>query len=153
MTVYNHFPTELEMIDACSSHWVAQNPPPDPARWRDIEDPDQRTRHALERLYGYYRRNAEMVGNFLRDAPLVPALGQILDEKWFPMIGEMAERLLDGRALVGESEARTRAAANLVLAFGTWRTFAEGGLEDADAARLAAAMLTTAAEPADPADG
>ena len=27
MTVYNHFPTEAEMVNACTSHWIARHPP------------------------------------------------------------------------------------------------------------------------------
>ena len=144
MTVYNHFPTELEMIDACSSHWAAQHPPPDPGEWRAIEDPDLRARQALERLYAYYRQNADMVGNFLRDAALVPPLREILERKWYPLIDAMAERLIEGRALDGEKGRRTRAAVDVVLAFHTWRTLSERTLNDVEAARLSMAMIRAA---------
>jgi AcrR family transcriptional regulator len=40
LTVYRHFPTEQELFAACSAHWLAGSPPPDPAPWREIEDPD-----------------------------------------------------------------------------------------------------------------
>ena len=29
-TVYRHYPDEEALFDACSSHWRAANPPPDP---------------------------------------------------------------------------------------------------------------------------
>jgi AcrR family transcriptional regulator len=43
-TVYRHFPDEKALFEACSSHWRAQHPRPDPALWAKIEDPEQRLR-------------------------------------------------------------------------------------------------------------
>jgi len=144
MTVYNHFPGELEMIDACSSHWVAGHPPPDAGEWARIDDPDERTRRGLEELYRYYRRNRDMVGNFLRDAALVPALAEILERKWFPVMRSMAEVLTEGRTTDTGAETRLRAAVDVALDFGTWRTLVDSGLDDAQAARLAADLITSA---------
>ena len=38
-TVYAHFRDERELFDACSAHWAALHPFPDPARWVEIDDP------------------------------------------------------------------------------------------------------------------
>src|SRR5436190_10302006 len=46
-TVYRHFPDEAALFAACTSHWMAANPMPDPAGWAGIEDPDGRLRRAL----------------------------------------------------------------------------------------------------------
>ena len=43
-TVYRHFPDEDALFTACSTHWRAANPPPDPRSWSSIEDPAVRTR-------------------------------------------------------------------------------------------------------------
>ena len=56
-TVYRHFPDEEALFAACSSHWAALNPPPDPAVWAEIADPDQRLRGALAELYSWYGDN------------------------------------------------------------------------------------------------
>ena len=32
-TLYRHFPDEEALFEACSSHWRAANPPPDPSSW------------------------------------------------------------------------------------------------------------------------
>ena len=32
LTVYRHFPDERALLAACSGHWIASNPTPDPAR-------------------------------------------------------------------------------------------------------------------------
>src|SRR4051812_16546906 len=44
--VYRHFPDEETLFAACSSHWRAANPPPDPRSWSSIDDPGERTRAA-----------------------------------------------------------------------------------------------------------
>src|SRR3954449_10082425 len=46
-TVYRHFPDEEALYAACSSHWRAANPPPDPQAWAAIADPAARTETAL----------------------------------------------------------------------------------------------------------
>src|SRR5512133_2458195 len=43
-TVYRHFPTEEALFAACSSHWRAANPAPDPTAWTMVADPAERTR-------------------------------------------------------------------------------------------------------------
>src|SRR3954466_14092231 len=53
-TVYRHFPDEDALFDACSSHWRAANPPPDPRTWSSSEDPAERMRTALRELYAFY---------------------------------------------------------------------------------------------------
>ena len=40
-TLYRHFPTDAELFEACSAHYFAAHPFPDPAGWRDLE-------HALD---------------------------------------------------------------------------------------------------------
>src|SRR6476469_3748045 len=50
LTVYNNFPDEASLLGACSAHYTAQHPPPDPATWMAIPDPGDRTRSALVAL-------------------------------------------------------------------------------------------------------
>src|SRR3954468_5305676 len=59
-TVYRHFPDEAALFDACSSHWRAANPPPDPWAWAAIEDPSERVTAALSELYAFYARTEPM---------------------------------------------------------------------------------------------
>lgn len=136
-TVYNHFATDAELFDACSGHWFAQNPPPDFTAWARIEDRAERIRAALRELYAYYRRNQEMLGNVTRDAPLLPALGQILIEKWGPAVQGMAAALVDDRPL-------PLATVRLALDFATWQSLTGSGLSDEEAAGLAARFVAAA---------
>ncbi len=56
LTVYRHFPDERALFSACSGHWNAANPPPDPASWTQVADPEERLRSALSEVYAYHRR-------------------------------------------------------------------------------------------------
>src|ERR671936_1579952 len=47
LTVYNHFPDEASLFAACSAHWRALHPTPDPAEWAEIDDPRNPQRTAL----------------------------------------------------------------------------------------------------------
>src|ERR1700680_2796204 len=42
LTVYNHFPNEEGLFAACSDHWLAQNPPPDPSAALALAKPASR---------------------------------------------------------------------------------------------------------------
>lgn len=137
-TVYNHFATDSALFDACSSHWFARNPPPDPAAWAPIGDPAERTRLAIGEMYAYYRRNERMLGNVTRDAPLIPALGEIMSRKWQPALEGMVSVLTDDRPLL-------RATCRLALDFSTWRSLTSSGLEDDQAAQLAARLIAAIA--------
>lgn len=145
MTVYNHFPTDADMIGACSAHWSAQNPPPDTARWAVVDDPDERLTLALSEMYDYYGRTEDMMGKVLRDEPLVPALADVMDQRWWPYIDAAVDTLRQGRNLRGIRRARFTAAVRLALDFTTWRTFTAADLDTGAATELAADLVRAAA--------
>jgi AcrR family transcriptional regulator len=131
LTVYRHFPTDRELFAACSAHWLAGSPPPDPSAWPGIADPGERLTTALRALYRWYRDNEGMIGNTERDAPQLPALAEIADPARF--LEPVREILLAGRA-GGRDD---RAAIGHALAFSTWRSLArDEGLSDDEAAAL-----------------
>src|SRR5918999_1011525 len=53
LTVYRHFPDEAALFGACSAHWRAEHPVPDPRPWAAIGDPEERLRTALGEIYAY----------------------------------------------------------------------------------------------------
>ena len=138
VTVYNHFPDETALLGACSAQWVTENPPPDPADWVAIENPAKRVRKALAELYAFFARNEAMLANVTRDAPLVPALAEVLGAGGAADHERaMREALLSGRVLKGGRGRRTRAAVGLAVSFSTWQHLTrEEGLEDSDAVKL-----------------
>jgi AcrR family transcriptional regulator len=141
MTVYNHYPTEIDLFRACSSHWAAENPFPDPGRWAAIDDPADRLVTALKELYAWYRLRQDMLGNIFRDAPLLPALGEVMSELWSSYESAMVGSLSQGRQLLVTEGEDLDAALRLVLSFGTWHNLAQAGLDDERAAELAARMV------------
>ena len=135
-TVYRHFPDDEALFAACSSHYRAANPAPDPRAWAAIEDPDARTRTALGELYSFYRRTHGMYTSLLRDEPLVPILQRQLRD-FYGYLQTIQDVLVAGRGLHGRAAARTRAAIGHALAFPTWRSLThEQGLADDDAVTL-----------------
>ncbi len=73
LTVYRHFPDDAALFGACSSHWLARHPLPDPAIWRSIAAWRPRCCAAFAAFYTYYRRNDGMLTSVFRDADL-PAM-------------------------------------------------------------------------------
>jgi AcrR family transcriptional regulator len=145
MTVYNHFATEAEMVEACTSHWIALHPPPDVEAWAAIPDPGERLRVALAELYAYYRGTRAMWTTAYRDAPLVESLGAIMDASWFALLERAVEVLAAGRDLRGGTRARVLGSLRLAVDFPTWRTLTGEGLADAEAAEVAAAFVGASA--------
>ena len=146
VTVYNHFPDEAELLGACSAHFVATAPPPDPSGWAAERDPDARLRAALAEVYAYYRANAAMIGNVARDAAIVPALAEVLERGGAAEhAAAMRDALLAGRGLRGARRRRVSAAIGLALAFPAWQALAADGLDDGEAVDLMARAVAAAA--------
>src|SRR3954453_10132944 len=70
VTVYRHLPDARTLLEACSAHARALNPPPG----REPLAPDRRPAPAYEvaltQLYDYFRRTEAGWANLLRDAEL-----------------------------------------------------------------------------------
>jgi AcrR family transcriptional regulator len=144
LTVYNNFPDELSLLGACSAHYTAQHPPPDPATWMTIGDPRDRTRAALVALYGYYRETEPMTGKVVRDAKVMPALAQLLEGGFVPFTEMVRDDLATNWG--GPDEPRLRAAIALALRFETWSALArDEGMADGEAAGLMVAMIDAVA--------
>jgi len=138
MTVYNHFPTDTDLFVACSTHWATENPFPDPERWAEIPDPEARLAEALAELYDWYDRKQEMLWNIIRDAPVVPALGQLMAGFWGDYMGRVVSALAEGWP---DADASLPTRLGLVADFHTWRTLSASGLDHTEAARIAADMV------------
>jgi AcrR family transcriptional regulator len=143
-TVYRHFPDEEALFDACSSHWMAQHPLPDPARWTQIEDPAQRLRVALGELYEWYEHGEYMLERTTRDVALVPALRPSM-EAFRGWLDVAADAILRGRPERGARRRRVRAVVRRALTFETWRSLAiHQGLPRAETIELMEALANAA---------
>jgi AcrR family transcriptional regulator len=147
LTVYRHFPDERSLIEACSSHWSALNPVPDPSAWADFDDPEERLRVALGAVYAFYRRTERMTGNILRDLPGSPALQEVA-APMFEYWAGVRDLLGRGWNARGRRRKLLHAALGHALEFDTWRSLTQReGLDDDEAAetmvRLARSASTT----------
>ncbi|HEY7453410.1 MAG TPA: helix-turn-helix domain-containing protein [Thermoleophilaceae bacterium] len=135
-TVYRHFPDEVALFHACSSHWAAQNPLPDIASWGRIGDPEERLRTALAEVYGFYERTEAMLANLHRDEVTMPVVAErFAGYRWY--LKAATDVLVRGRPERGRRRDEARAAIGHALAFTTWRSLRrEQGLEDPQAVEL-----------------
>lgn len=74
LTVYRHFPDDISLFQACTTHWFRLNPPPSLAEWTDLEDAHERSHAALLAFYHYYRRTEKMWNVAYRDVDQIEAL-------------------------------------------------------------------------------
>jgi len=150
-TLYRHFADESALLDACTAHWSASNPPPDLGAWSLVEDPDARLKAALDEIYAYYGRTEAMLENLFRDETTVPSVR----ERFAAFRGYFVsarDTLMTGRRVRGAAGLRTRAAIGHAIAFSTWRSLVrEQGLEQAAAVALMCALVDAA--PARPVRG
>jgi AcrR family transcriptional regulator len=131
-TIYNHFPDDSALFAACSAHWAAQHPPPDPADWTDL-------RQGLRELYAWYRETEPMTANVLRDAEVIPSLRRVIE----PGLGVYTEAVRSALAERVGGGRRVEAAIRLVTDFHAWRALAP--LDDGEAVELGAEILELAA--------
>jgi AcrR family transcriptional regulator len=144
LTVYRHFPDERTLFEACSGHWAAQNPVPDPSTWAAVDDPDERLRIALPEIYAFYRATEGMMGNLLRDLPDSPVMQDVATPflEYWQNVREVLDR---GWKTRGRRRTLLRAAIGHAVEFETWRSLTRReGLDDVVAAetmvRLARAV-------------
>jgi AcrR family transcriptional regulator len=141
-TLYRHFPDEAAVFAACSAHWMAANPAPDPRAWAAIAEPDERLATALGELYPHYRSTEGMMANLHRDEPLVATVKETFSA-FHGYLAACADVLMAGRSLRGRARRRVRAAIAHVLEFRTWQSIA-ADLDDAEAAELMCRLVREA---------
>jgi AcrR family transcriptional regulator len=146
LTVYRHFPDEHALFQACSAHWTARHPKPDPSSWAAVDDPEARLRIALTAIYAFYRSTEGMTGNLLRDLPTSPVLSEVAAPfvEYWQTVREVLDRGWRSR---GHKRVLLRATIGHAIEFETWRSLTRGqDLGDDDAVetmvRLARAVQT-----------
>ena len=145
LTVYRHFPDELDLHRACLTHWRELHPLPDPAPWRAIADPPERLRTALGEIYRLF---AEVEPLFLlgsADMPKLPKL-QEADAPVFEHWERMRQVLLAGWGVRGRRRTRLAAAIGAAIDFQTWYALTRReGLSDEEAVELGVCQVKCAA--------
>ena len=141
-TLYNHFPDEQALVAACSAHWRALHPAPDPALWLAIEDRALRARILLADLYGWYRETAPMTANVLRDAQVMPTLHSVISAGLLPYLDGVVETLAAPFRTSGRHAQRVDRAARAVSSLAFWQALEPLG--DREAAELGAGLMDLA---------
>jgi AcrR family transcriptional regulator len=138
-TVYAHFPDERSLFDACTTHWTALHPFPDPAGWLAIADPEQRLRAALRGVYDWYASVEDDVATFERDAQVHEATAVAV------AVRRTRTLMLRDELLRGWSRRKAVVAAlGHALEFGTWRSLVrEHGLSQSQAVDAMFALVTS----------
>lgn len=141
LTVYRHFPNEEALIQACTGHYYALHPQPDPAQWEEVDDPEAYLRAALSDIYAYHRRTEKMSASADRDAQMMPDLREILapySAHWETIKNTAVGKFQSG----GLHHPLLEAAMGHAIAFTTWRSLIrEQGLDDLQAVELMMAMV------------
>lgn len=76
-TVYEHFPDERAIFEACTGHFFTDHPPPDYRLWEATDDPVARLWQALEATYAYYEQTGAMLTLVYRDSELKPVMWEV----------------------------------------------------------------------------
>jgi AcrR family transcriptional regulator len=129
-TYYAHFPELKDLYQACMGHYMERNPVPDPSRWAQVPEPEERLRVALSEVYAYYSRNEAMLSNVLRDAPLDPVAQETM-VSFYQYWETVRDAIADAFGASGEHREALLAAIALALDLQTWRTLVrQQGLDD-----------------------
>ncbi|SLJ94938.1 TetR/AcrR family transcriptional regulator [Arthrobacter sp. P2b] len=141
LTVYKHFPDEVDLYNACSTHWRSNQQLPDPAAWSKVSDPYERLRLGLSDTYRFYREGADMLERLYRDKDVLPeGLQQSLQERDGYFRDVLLEPFSDRR-----DDATLRALIGHAVSFWTWHSLcSQNGLAE-DAAVEAMVALAGAA--------
>jgi AcrR family transcriptional regulator len=141
LTVYRHFPDERALLQACTGHWSAANPPPDPGSWSQITDPHKRLGAALSEVYAYHRQTEPMMTNIVRDAQVHP-LTREMAEPYIQHWERMRYVLATGWGVGHERLAMLLGTLGHALDFQTWRSLVrQQGLSDEQAIEVMVGMV------------
>ena len=143
LTVYRHFPTDLELFAACSQHWASGQVLPDPQAWSEVRDPELRLHSGLSDLYRFYRTGEPMLTNVRRDRASLPAE---LRAQTDATDARFCDVLLKPFAVRGGRRKRLRAVLGHAVSFWTWRSLCmEQGLSNREATEAMSAMVMATA--------
>jgi AcrR family transcriptional regulator len=148
LTVYNHFADLSELIPACSAHYATLHPEPDLGGALALDDPRERVRTVLARLYGWYRETEPMYGKLFSDRASVPELDAFMEGEVDRTQAELAGDLAAGLGARGRKAGQLKALIRVALHFWTWRRLSDEGLDDAAAADVMAATVVRFSSPA-----
>ena len=118
-TVYRHFPDDLSLMNACSTHWLGQQVRPRPEAWGQIAGAEERLRTGLADLYRFYRKGESMLTLIYRDLECLPKEHQLELQK---RDDHCRDVLLAAFPKLAKGDHRLRAVVGHAVSFWTWRS-------------------------------
>lgn len=140
LTVYRHFPDDISLFQACTSHWLELNPPPQPEAWSETDDPLQASRVALHCFYRYYRETQDMWRASYRDVDQVVALHLPMRE-FENYLDQIRETLAGNWKIAKSKKTALKKTLRHGLRFSTWESLQRENLSDTQIAELVTAWL------------
>ena len=145
-TLYRHFPDERSLYWACSGLHEERHPFPDPAAWAGVEASRERARLALRELFAYWESTEAMTAKVLRDAEADDLVREVATRRTSEPMAAIRDAIASAWPAERRHE-RLLAAIGLAVSFRTWQSLVrDGGLSSPEAADLATAMLSAAAD-------
>jgi len=134
-TYYAHFPTEWDLVLACSGLALERDPLPEAEAFAILPAGEQRVAGGLKRFYTWFARNEQMAACVLRDAEHHQLTRDIVAMRMAPAFATANEVLGEGLG------PRARALLALALDFASWRTLSQSCSPGEAAALMSEAIL------------
>ena len=141
LTVYRHFPDEISLFQACTSHWFGVHPPPNMADWAGFEKPGERSHTALLAFYRYYRCTEKMWRMAYRDLEKIEALhGPMCQFEAY--LDQVRDDLLSSWNSKQNNKILLAITLRHCLRFSTWTSLKKESLSDKKIADLVTGWIT-----------
>jgi len=140
LTVYRYFPDDTSLFQACTSHWLSLNPPPDVTAWENIEEAEEKTYVVLLAFFQYYRATEKMWIGAYRDVEDIPAL-RIGMKNFEAYLDKVRDSLLSTwkrkcKSKKGKSKQQLSITLRHCLRFTTWQSLKREKLKDKQISEL-----------------
>ena len=140
LTVYRYFPDDVSLFQACTSHWLALNPPPDMNEWSELLDARERSQTALLSFYQYYRSTEAMWTVSYRDVDKVIALQEPMAQIE-AYIDQVCDDLVKVWKKTKHSKKQLQVTLRHALRFSTWQSLKNAKLKDEKITELVESWL------------
>jgi AcrR family transcriptional regulator len=137
-TYYAHFPTEWDLVLACSGTALESDPLPDLQEIEALPAGRQRIEAGLTKFYAWFARNHEMAACVLRDAQHHALTRDIVELRMAPTFAAATKLLSDGLS------SRQQSLLHVALDFSCWRTLSREYAPSEAASLMCEAILHAA---------
>lgn len=147
-TLYRHFPTLGDLVQACGVHVWQEMRPPMPetaaAAFEGLTGPRERLEKLVEEIDSFYRRGALRLALAGRDRELIPALDHFLKA-----VDAGVEAYVKEALAPSKPSKRTVDVVVAMVSFPVWSRFTELGLSERKSRQLTIALIRCAMGAAD----